>query len=382
MTEIIKVKKKPVILTQEQERMLCEDYNNGVKFLDIAEKYNISTGPLRHRIKKFNLFRISKNGRHYKINENFFNDLDNEEKLNYFGFIAADGCLSKKGEKISFILATKDIQYLKNMLVAMESNYPVIETNYKKKNGKVYFDCRLLICSKIMYNDLILHGLSSRKSLTLQPPKIDCDNENYVRWFLRGLWDGDGSLNTKTHVCFICASFPIVDWIVNMVEKYVGIKPTKIENCNNKIAKIRYNRKKECFLLVSWLYKDAKVYLQRKYDIAQQIIANGPDNILRIASPQEKKEICELYLKGEMEVKEIAKKYNVDYRTLFYTLKVNNIKTRGGPTNIQKLTTEQKKNLCTDYANKQGTYKELGKKYDISKATVCRIVKQTQILLS
>ena len=62
----------------------------------------------------------------------------------------------------------------------------------RQKDGKIYLYSSLQICSCRMVQDLVRHGIVPNKSNILKRPNID--KEYYSHW-IRGLFDGDGSVS-------------------------------------------------------------------------------------------------------------------------------------------------------------------------------------------
>jgi intein/homing endonuclease len=68
-----------------------------------------------------------------------------------------------------------------------------------------------------IYNDLLKFGLTPNKSLTLQFPDVP---KEYVRHFVRGCWDGDGSVYFEKRANRIKASY--VSGSKKFIEGMVG----------------------------------------------------------------------------------------------------------------------------------------------------------------
>ena len=73
----------------------------------------------------------------------------------------------------------------------MKSNNPIKDIIQNEGYSNNTPMCRLAFNSKKMAFDLIDKGVVQRKSLILEPPKID---EQYELPFILGYFDGDGSI--------------------------------------------------------------------------------------------------------------------------------------------------------------------------------------------
>jgi len=136
--------------------------------------------------------------RKYFLNDNYFENIDNEEKAYWLGFISADGCVriiqkkKKNGEfgKQSYVfsmqLAKKDKIHLEKLLKALNSTHKIFYCEKNQSYG-------IAICSKIFCIHLINQGIIPKKSLILKPNKnISYDLKKH---FIRGYFDGDGCIS-------------------------------------------------------------------------------------------------------------------------------------------------------------------------------------------
>jgi hypothetical protein len=135
----------------------------------------------------------------YHCNERFFQTIDNEAKAYWLGFIAADGCVTRG--RLVIALSSVDHAHLKKFKTDIESTSPVLKSEKKrdsaaKNNPHSYIQkvSRIAISSRPMCDDLSRLGIVERKSKTLQFPTSDQVPNDLLRHFLRGYFDGDGSI--------------------------------------------------------------------------------------------------------------------------------------------------------------------------------------------
>jgi DNA-binding transcriptional regulator WhiA len=119
-----------------------------------------------------------------KVNSSVFNKIDTEEKAYWLGFIFADGYVSKSNN-FELSLGLKDLEHLTRF------------KEFLQFEGKIYIDqkvgrCRLQFQDAQIVNSLKKIGCVNKKSLVLMFPKI---NECFYSHFIRGYFDGDGSIN-------------------------------------------------------------------------------------------------------------------------------------------------------------------------------------------
>ena len=126
-------------------------------------------------------------------NENFFK-IWTPEMVYVLGFFAADGCMIKNNRGAHFIefhITDKDI--LLKIKKLLKSDHKISERNRNKKWKMSY---RLQIGSKMMFKDLLLLGMTPRKSNTIRMPDVPI---KYFHHFVRGYFDGDGNVCVPTY---------------------------------------------------------------------------------------------------------------------------------------------------------------------------------------
>jgi hypothetical protein len=120
-----------------------------------------------------------------KMNHDFFK-VWSKEMAWTVGFIAADGCVSKKGYnyRLSIKINPKDEEVLNNIKNFLECNKKLYYRRCFHKVRNNFFDSVTLdINSKIILEDLFNIGIHPRKSLTLKYPSIP---KEYANHFARG----------------------------------------------------------------------------------------------------------------------------------------------------------------------------------------------------
>lgn len=136
--------------------------------------------------------------RKYTLNENYFESIDCEDKAYWLGFIYADGFITKRkpgyGQHILGVtLAEKD--HLEKFANSIGTDKPV--KTYEKKNGfgkndGCYLEHKLALVSNKLVSDIEKLGVVENKTFKLS--KIPNIPTEYIRDFIRGYFDGDGSV--------------------------------------------------------------------------------------------------------------------------------------------------------------------------------------------
>ena len=244
----------------------------------VADIYGYGLQTIHKNFKKHNLkIRSNKeNSRRYEVDHNFFNNIDTEEKAYWLGFIYADGFVSNiKGttsRKVGISLAEIDKQHLEKFNASLESTYPIGE--YTVSGG--YLEgvkyCRVLLTSNQLFDDLVRHGCVEHKTSILEKPNID---DKLIKHFIRGYVDGDGSITKINRECYgyeyglnIVGTDSMLTFISeHFIDNNVTDKPIYLEKRKEEhsVSYIRYGGNFKSEVLLDYLYKDATIYLDRKY---------------------------------------------------------------------------------------------------------------------
>jgi intein-encoded DNA endonuclease-like protein len=145
-------------------------------------------------------------------NEKFFSTWS-KEMAYVLGVLYTDGNLyhDAKRETYRIALAQKQTELLNKVLKLMDCDARLRHRKKRGITGEVYF---FDIQQKKVYSDLINLGLSPIKNRTIEFPDIPPE---FVRHFIRGCWDGDGSIyfeSGKLRGSYTCGSFEFIAKIV------------------------------------------------------------------------------------------------------------------------------------------------------------------------
>lgn len=259
--------------TKEDELSAIDDYiNKKMPVTKIAAKY--------HKEPKFISNLLTSNGiklegstirnRKYKINQDFFEKIDTPEKAYCLGLIVADGWVHRN--RLSLSLQEGDKQILQDVLRAMDSEHPLYYIDYQSKDYNCFGgyhrqnQWRFSISNAKICKDLEKYGVIQNKSLKTTYP--DGVPDELFPHFLRGYFDGDGSIAKVAYGFQLTGCEEFLKVIQEKIKNILGVE-TRIVNapCNNGITKnLIYTKKDGCKLIYDFMYQDATIYLQRKYD--------------------------------------------------------------------------------------------------------------------
>lgn len=250
-------------LTQEEKLEIILKRKSGLKRKDIISEYDISDrhykiiilengGDIKQRVKKYN------------FNENFFENIDTEDKAYFLGFLVADGNINTKTNNIKIFQKETDILYKFKECINFEGNI------YTRKDGKI---SNIGISSEKMKNDLSNLGIISNKTMIVKYPNIIKELEHH---FMRGLFDGDGCISIhkkkegsrdtsdRGQVNICSGSFDFIETYVNKLNEYCDISKNKIRCPKGTYYVIDWGSFSDIEKFYEFFYKDATVYLERK----------------------------------------------------------------------------------------------------------------------
>lgn len=198
----------------------------------------------------------------YSCNDKFFTKL-NPVSAYWLGFIAADGALYSRDKALLIGLRKKDANHLRKFLDAIKSNSKI---GYVQSNKSAHIN----IYSSDISTSLIRLGITPNKSLRIKDVQIP---SRLTSDFIRGLFDGDGSISGKkiTHVQFQIAGYrPLLKQVQNILIKKCNVNKVKIYPLGYKIegraSRLQYTGS-QIFRILDFIYKRSshRTRLERKY---------------------------------------------------------------------------------------------------------------------
>lgn len=242
--------KKRISWTKEEIQLLKENYYFNQ---DVHKLFpNRSMMSVYHKGNKLGFKREMRQRKHF-VNKDFFKKWT-PEMAYIFGLFCSDGHVSSKKDYCSIHLHSKDKYILEKIKEVIGSNYPIADT----KNASLF-----RVYNKILCTDLVNLGCPPRKSLTLKFPDVP---DQYLPHFVRGFFDGDGSIyfnkpNT-IKVSFI-ASKHFIETLQKKLNKFLRIKIGPLHRNDKMWVCIYYGS--DARKLCEWMYKNSKdLYLKRK----------------------------------------------------------------------------------------------------------------------
>ena len=130
-----------------------------------------------------------------------------------------------------------------------------------------------------MTKDLIDLGCVPAKSKILQFPNENQVPMNLLSHFIRGYFDGDGyvgltTANGKPNTRYgfsITSSISFCDQLSKIINNILNVNSKSDKAICLSVKTLRIGKRKNFKIFMEWIYKDATIYLQRKYDTYQKV---------------------------------------------------------------------------------------------------------------
>lgn len=175
--------------------VVAERYGQGDSTHKLASRYGANASTIARHLRKMGVdLRGVGAPRKYNFDETFFDTIDTEPKAYILGLLFADGNNGRNTTSaryhVSIDLREDDVDILRKIR-SLWANLPPLRLHRPTGNAKRN-QYRLVICSKYLSLRLRELGCVERKSLVLRFPALL--EPELVRHFVRGYFDGDGSL--------------------------------------------------------------------------------------------------------------------------------------------------------------------------------------------
>lgn len=270
-----KPKYNEIVFSKYQEQDIINSYLNGTSSVKIGKKYGVSHKTILKVLHKNNIEVNSNNFiRKYNLDECYFDEIDTPNKAYILGFLYADGSNNISKSTVTMSLQEEDKDILECIRKELQSEKPLEYLDYSNKHDFGYSyknQYRFIAFSKHMCNSLEKIGMIPNKSLSLKFPNIRPELYSH---FIRGYFDGDGSItqcikseNNHAVLITITSTKLFCESLVDICKNELGFEPKIYDaSCHNGITKVfTISGRNICKKFLDWIYKDADMYLLRKY---------------------------------------------------------------------------------------------------------------------
>lgn len=225
-------------------------YDDGLELEDISTELKVPTVLVR-RV-------LVTSGKRPRVDDgeyiDSFREINDEDSAYWLGFMFSDGYI--KSDFTGFGL---DLDKIDKGHILKFRDFLGIDKTLGEYGDMV----RLIVTDSNAAADLIAKGCLPKKSHVLGPPEgVPSELE---RHFIRGVVDGDGSIGWHSKGqprIRVCGTYELLEWI-----SAVGPTQASLPTPMKSIYEFRVNGRNKAMDWIHWLYKDASVYLSRKYDM-------------------------------------------------------------------------------------------------------------------
>lgn len=245
-------------------------YQQGLSLREVAKELGVSKFPIRNILLEAGIqLRATGQQPIYDIDDTFFEVINTQEKAYVLGLLFADGTASTTPRYKAFSISlTEDDKFLLIAITRLlRTNKPL---NYISPRSDRYSNkgqWRLVITNAKMVEDLLSSGLSERTSFPPIPQEL-------YPHFIRGLFDGDGCVSlAKRGDCefYIMGTETLLKEVSNILFD-ADIFMCEPKHVKSGMYKIRLSGRDNLRKIGRYLYGEADVFLQRKYDKFQKIL--------------------------------------------------------------------------------------------------------------
>ena len=243
-------------------------YKSGLNCTEICAIKGIKVGTMQPWIRDAKIMR-HRGPKSLVRHEDFFREIDTEEKAYFLGFLMADGGITidknSNQKRLKITLQYCDRAILEKLKESLNADYKIsyYERGYNKA-GELITEALLTISCNALCDDLINLGIIPRKTGKKSFPKNDIP-KHLRRHFVRGFFDGDGITGINKSTKRYCSGFIGNIQIINDIIKETEIKPPSIIQVKNTpfLYTIYFGRKQSTDLW-HYMYDNATILLERK----------------------------------------------------------------------------------------------------------------------
>lgn len=260
-------------LSEQELQEIKQKVDSNYSLELICSEYNISMASLLRRIQN-NKWEKGRRKNIYNFNEHYFDNIDDEHKAYWLGFLTADGYILSarhregrphESQSFGFSISMKDKELFDYFKQDLEATNPV---NVYKNSGSfnaTNYCGRILLTSQHTVDTLKKYGIVENKTFITTMPEIE---EHLIPAWIRGYSDGDGSISRDKNNRLswgLCGTKELLTGIQEFFGFNYKLSQRFPERHNNN-----WSLKVAGWINVpsalSIIYKDATIYLKRKYD--------------------------------------------------------------------------------------------------------------------
>lgn len=265
-----------ITFTAEQKEYIQLMAKDHCSIAEIAKIFNIDTQTLTSYL-TLNNIPIHYKGVNKNLKEDFFENIDSEEKAYLLGILFTDGSVRdyRGCKQIRLQLQARDRVFVERIMRLLQVDSKL---QYDSRPGKEAYGFEF--ASEKMFNDLAKYGIVPNK--TKKTTSFPWVAQEYKIPLLRGLFDGDGIFSYKEN--YNEASVGFCAYSEQLVVSFQAEIDTLIKKMNhNKIQytsawQCKWRGRRQVLSILNILYQDSTIFLPRKYEKYKKLLATVADN--------------------------------------------------------------------------------------------------------
>lgn len=246
-------------------------YQSGKSLACLANKYNTTTYTIKKILIQNNVETRTRSQQNVftnqerakKVDHNYFDNIDTNEKAWLLGFLAADGAIAEKRNSIKIGLSSIDREILEKIQKEIKSERQILD--YETNKG---FQISELVWSSGNHKtQLAKYGIIPRKTYkAMRLPDLDLEKQLS---FILGYYDGDGCFKDDGTTCRI----EICSYRPELLIEFSQVL-NKLCNCNRQVYQephrdnyytLTYSTKNTITIL-NKMYSLNSLFLSRKHN--------------------------------------------------------------------------------------------------------------------
>ena len=254
----------------DEEIIFLQKHYKDMTYKELSSYLQRSKSAIDLKINRLGLIKSK-----YTYNKDFFENIDTEEKAYWLGFMFADGYIvnneNRYGEdEFGLTLAEDSLDSIKKFKKSLRATNPI---RYDKSKEKGQTSVKLVLRSQKTVNDLIDKGCVKQKSLILQPPKKV--PEKLLSHFIRGFFDGDGSLmkynynNYTSYQIEFTTTYEMAIWL----REIFGKGDVRKEKRRDFTWYYSIGGNRQVLDICHYMYDEATIWMDKKYARYQELLA-------------------------------------------------------------------------------------------------------------
>lgn len=255
--------------TDEQEIEIGKVYLAGKSTRQIARDFGIDKTCIISALRRQHIEQRDPSARNrlYNVNAHVFDTIDTEEKAYWYGFLWADGYISR--EKTLVVgLQLRDKDHLEKIKSFTESEAPLID-RINKIGEKEYGRAEFMVTDKHLGKRLLELGLKSHRLHDDPAIIFSSVPKHLIRHWIRGYIDGDGSIfMSRGRINLnMCGGEELLRQIRDEIREGAGGGNGHIyKHIKSNIYYLSYSHKTIRTDVLEWINKDSTIQMDRKWN--------------------------------------------------------------------------------------------------------------------